>query len=223
IARGLAPRVVAIDDVPLLAHFADQIRRERHRLRGGVIGRTEAIAVAFACRQRRVEAYADDVDDPRLLPDRHALEAYVGEEAADLHVDLDIVDQLLRLAAGDVGLRLIIGDHKLKRPAVDAAGFVDAIDRHRDADQRGLAAGSPGARKRLYGADLVWPGLAESRAPRRRHQYGCAQHAGAPPDQVAAGHLAPVPELACFLVVVLIITHFGVFLRRFFFRSRTVP
>ena len=48
---------------------------------------------------------------------------------------------------------------ELDRPAVDAAVLVDAVDRHLQADQRGLAAGSAGARQRLLGADLVglWP------------------------------------------------------------------
>ena len=53
---------------------------------------------------------------------------------------------------------------ELDRPAVDAAGLVDAVDRHLQADQRGLAAGGGRARERLQRADLVGLGLAEGRA-----------------------------------------------------------
>ena len=64
-------------------------------------------------------------------------------------VDLVLDQQLLGLAAADVGLRLVVGDHDLDRPAVDAARLVDAVDRHLQADQRGLAAGRARARQRL--------------------------------------------------------------------------
>src|SRR6266446_1562998 len=194
IARRLTPRVVCEDNVPFLTHLVDEIGRERHRLRGSVIERAEGVAIAFARRQRGVEAHADHVDDPGFFPDRHAREAYVGEEAADLHVDLVLDHQLLCLAAADIGLGLIVGDQELNRAAVDAAGIINAVRGHLHADQRGLAAHGPRAGKRLYGADLVRLGLAESGSPRCRHQYGCAQHAAAPSHQAATGHLAAVPE-----------------------------
>jgi hypothetical protein len=113
-----------------------------------------------------------------------------------LHVNLVLDDELFRLTAADIGLRLIVSDQELNRPAVDAAGFIDAVGGHLHADERGLATYGSSTRKRLYGADLVRLGLAESGSPRRRRQYGCAQHAPAPSDQAATGHLAAVPELA---------------------------
>ena len=94
-------------------------------------------------------------------------------------VDLVLDHELLGLAAADVGLRLVVGDDQLDRPAVDAARLVDAVDRHLHADQRGLAAGRRRARQRLQRADLVGLGLAEGGPPRRRHQHGRAERAGA--------------------------------------------
>ena len=84
-------------------------------------------------------------------------------------VDLVFFEHLLGLAATDVRLGLVVGHDDLDRPAVDAAVLVDAVDRHLQTDQRGLAAGRAGARQRLQRADLEGLGLAESRLPRRRH------------------------------------------------------
>ena len=53
--------------------------------------------------------------------------------------------------------------------------LVDAVGRHLQADQRGLAAGRAGARQRLFGADLVRLGVTEGRLPGRRHQHGRAE------------------------------------------------
>ncbi len=96
-----------------------------------------------------------------------------------MDVDLVLDHQLLGLAAADVGLGFVVRDDELDRPAIDAARLVDAVDRHLDADQGGLAAGRAGARERLQRADLVGLGLAEGGLPRRRHQHGRAQRARA--------------------------------------------
>ena len=111
-------------------------------------------------------------------------------------VDLVLDQELLGLAAADVGLGLVVGDHDLDRPAVDAAGLVDAVDRHLQADQRGLAAGGARARQRLQRSDLVGLGLAEGRLPRRRHQHGRAERARrcAIAEHAAARDLAAIPE-----------------------------
>ena len=118
-------------------------------------------------------------------------------------VDLVLDQQLLGLAAADVGLGLVVGDHDLDRPAVDAAHLVDAVDRHLQADQGGLAAGRARARQRLQRADLVRLGLTEGRLPRRRHQHGGAERAGrcAVAQDLAAGDLAAVPEALIVSVV----------------------
>ncbi len=145
-----------------------------------------------------------------LLEHRHAGEADVGEEAADVDVDLVLDHQLLGLAAADVGLGLVVGDDELDRPAIDAARLVDAVDGHLHADQRGLAAGGGRARERLQRADLVGLGLAEGGAPRRRHQHGRAERAGAGravSDQPAARDLAAVPEFLAPILRFLIVSH----------------
>ena len=113
-------------------------------------------------------------------------------------VDLVLDQELLGLAAADVGLGLVVGDHDLDRPAVDAAGLVDAVHRHLQADQRGLAAGCARAGQRLQRSDLVGLGLAEGRLPRRRHQHGRAERACryAVSDHAAARDLAAVPKVA---------------------------
>ena len=67
-----------------------------------------------------------------------------------MDVDLVLDQKLLDLAASDVGLGFVVRHHDLDRPAVDAAGLVDAVDRHLHADQRGLAAGRARARERLH-------------------------------------------------------------------------
>ena len=112
-----------------------------------------------------------------------------------MHVDLVLDQQLLGLAAPDVRLGLVVRDDRFERPAVDAAGCVDAVDRHHQADHRGLAAERCRARKRLLRADLVRRGGAEGGAPRRRHQHHRADRAAAPADERAAGELAAVPDV----------------------------
>ena len=76
-----------------------------------------------------------------------------------MNVDIVLDQQLLDLAAGDVGLGLVVGDHDLDRPAIDAAVLVDAVDRHLQADQRGLAA-ERAARRRAAAPSrscTAWP------------------------------------------------------------------
>ena len=114
-----------------------------------------------------------------------------------MHVDLVLDQQLLDLTAPDVGLGLVVRYDQLDRPAVDAAGFVDAVDRHLHAHQRGLAAGGARARQRLLGTDLVRLGLPEGGLPRRWHQHACAERTRgcrAVSDQPSARDLAAVPE-----------------------------
>ena len=197
IARRLTPGVVGIRDVPGLAQFVDEIGRECHRLRWGVVERAEGVAAAFAGGERGVETHADHVDDLVLVEHRLAGETDVGEEAALVDVDLVLHEQLLGLAASHVGFGFVVRDNEFDWPAIDAAGLVDAIDRHLRPDQRGLAAGGGGARKRLQRTDLVRLGLAEGGLPRRRHQHACTERARgcrAVSDQPPARDLAAVPE-----------------------------
>ena len=197
VARGLAPGIVGIGDVPLLAHLVDEIRREGDRLRRRIVVGAEAIAVAFRCGERRVEADADHVDHHVLLEHRHAGETDIGEEAAHVRVDLVFDQELLDLAPPDVGLGLIVRDDQLDRPAIDATRLVDAVDRHLQAHQGGLAACGTRTRQGLLGPDLVRFGLAEGGLPWRRHQHGGAERASggrAISDQAAARHLPAVPE-----------------------------
>ena len=111
VARRLAPRVVGKGDVPLLAHLVDEIGRDRHGLRGSKLVGAEAVPVAFRGGQRGVEAHADHVDDFVFLKHRHAGEADVGQEAADVDVDIVFDQQLLGLAASDIGLGFVVRDH----------------------------------------------------------------------------------------------------------------
>jgi len=147
------------------------------------------------------------VDDLRLLEHRHAGEADVGQEAADVGVDLVLVDQLGHLAAADVGLGLVVLDEKLDRAPVDAAVGVDAVDRHLQTDHRGLAADGRGARQRLLGADLEGLLRPERGPPRGRHQHGGAERAGrrAVTDQAAARDFSGIPELI--VVVAIVVGH----------------
>ncbi len=57
-----------------------------------------------------------------------------------MNVDIVFEQQFLDLAARNVGLGLVVRDHDLDRPAVDATVLVDAVDRHLQADQRGFSA-----------------------------------------------------------------------------------
>ena len=47
VARGLAPGIVGVGDVPLLAHLVDEIGRDGHRLRRRIIVSPEAVTVAL--------------------------------------------------------------------------------------------------------------------------------------------------------------------------------
>ena len=110
VARGLAPGIVGVNEVPLLAHLVDKIGRDGHRLRRRIIESPEAVTVALGRGQRGVKAHADHVDDLVLLEHRHAGEADIGKEAANVNVDIVFDEELLGLAAADVGLRLVVGD-----------------------------------------------------------------------------------------------------------------
>src|SRR6516164_1893053 len=145
------------------------------------------------------------------------------EEAPDVHVDLVFDQQLLDLAAPDVGLGLVVRHDQLDWPTVDAAGLVDASDRHLHADQRGLAAGGASTGKRLLGTDLVGLGLAEGGLPRRRHQHGRAERAGgcrAVSDQPAARDLAAVPELLTPILRFRLVSHCVFLPGRLLWRSK---
>src|SRR5262249_48792847 len=138
-------------------------------------------------------------------------------------------------AAPDVGLGLVVRHDQLDWPTVDAAGLVDAIDRHLHADQRGLAAGGASTGKRLLGTDLVGLGLAEGGLPRRRHQHGRAERAGRGPrvgrpgapgaggavsDHPAARDLAAVPELLTPILRFRLVSHCVFLPGRLLWRSK---
>ena len=120
IARGLTPGIIGIGDMPLLAHFVDEIGRKGDGLGGGIIERAEGIAVALARGDGRVEAHTDHVDDLLLGKHRHAGETDVGKKTALVRVDLVLDHQLLRLAAPHIGLGFVVRHDELDRPAVDA-------------------------------------------------------------------------------------------------------
>src|SRR6266545_903624 len=198
ITGGLAPRIVEVRDVPLLAHLVDQVGREGDGLAGGVVEGPEHEAAALGRGDRRVETYADHPDRLVLFEDRHAGQTHVGEIPALGDVDLVLDDELLGLAAAHVGLRLVVGDHQLHRPAVDPARLVDAIGRDLRADQRRLAAGRRHAGQRLEHADLEGLRLTERRTPRRRHQHRRPQRARrrrGEPEERPAGRLAAPPHV----------------------------
>jgi hypothetical protein len=127
--------------VPFFSQVLDQMGRERDRLRRRVVVDPEAVAVTLCRGQRGVEAHADHVDNLGLLPNRHAGQADVGEEAADMGINLVLVHQLAGLAASDIGLGFIIRDDQFDRPAVYAASLVDAVHGHLHANQSRLPAG----------------------------------------------------------------------------------
>ncbi len=101
---------------------------------------TEAVTVAFRRRKRGVEAHADHVDDLCVLEHRHAGKADVRQEAANVCVDIILDQKLLGFAAGDVRFGFVVGNDDLDWPAVDAAAFIDAVDRHLQTDERGFPA-----------------------------------------------------------------------------------
>ena len=192
IAGGLAPCVVEVDEVPLLAHLVDEVRREGHRLRGGVVERPERVAAALARRDRGVQAHAHHVDELVLLVHGHAGQAHVREIAPDVRVDLVLDHQLLGAAAAHVRLGLVVADEQLDGPAVEA------VHGHLHAHQRRLAAGRRRAGERLKGADLEGLGLSEGATPPRGYGHRGAQRAGgggAEAQEAAPRGLAAVPEI----------------------------
>src|SRR5262249_41189543 len=78
IARGLAPRIICIGNVPLLRQF-DERGCERDRLRRCVVEWPEGEAAALPGGDRGVEACPDHVDHLVFFEYRHASQAYIGE------------------------------------------------------------------------------------------------------------------------------------------------
>ena len=70
-------------------------------------------------------------------------------------VDLVLDQELLGLTAADIGLRLVVSGDQVDLAAENAARCVDAVDRHLDPDEGGLAARGSDTRERLGAADLV--------------------------------------------------------------------
>ena len=193
--------------MPFLAELAHEVGGHRHRLRRSIIEGPEGVTVALAGGERGVEANANHVDDLVLAEHGLAGEAYVGEKPALVCVDIVLDHELLGLAASYVGLGFVIRHDELDRPAVDAAGLVDAIDRHLRADQSRLAASGRGSGERLERADLVRLRLAEGGLPRGRHQHGGAERARAISDEATACHLAAVPEFIAPIRCCLVVNH----------------
>src|SRR6516164_9494078 len=195
IARGLAPGVVGIGDVPLLTHVVHKVGCKRNGLRRRIIVHAETNAVALGGGQRRVEADADHVDDLGLFPNRHARETDVGQEAADVDVDITFLHHLCGLLPRYRWRTFIVDNDQFDWAAIDAARIIDAVDRHLQSDNGGLAAGGAGTRQWLFGTDPVGLGGAEGGAPRLRHQHHGADRAAAPADEPPAREPAPIPEL----------------------------
>src|ERR1700685_3432860 len=73
--------------------------------------------ICIAC----MPVWEDAKIDLGVLPDRHAGDADVGQEAADMDVDIVLLHHLGGLLAGDGRRALVVGDHQLDRTAVDAS------------------------------------------------------------------------------------------------------
>src|SRR4029453_12098339 len=161
---GLAPRVVEIGDVPFLAHLVDQVRSDGNGLGRRVVEGPEDVPAALSGCDRGVQADTDHPYGLVLLEDRHAGQADVREVAALGDVNLVLENNILRLAAPDVGRRLVVGDDQLDGASVDAARLVDPLDGHLRADQGGLPARRARAGERLAGGELVgvWRGASLS-------------------------------------------------------------
>ena len=124
-----------------------------------------------------------------------------------MDVDIVLLHHLRSLLAGNGRRAFVVGDDQLDRTAIDAAGGIDAVGRHLQADDGGLAAGGAGARERLLGADFKRLGSAEGGAPRRRHQHHGADRAAAPADQGAARNLAAIPDVFGPFLVLPLLSH----------------
>src|SRR5262249_6309278 len=145
--------------------------------------------------QRGVETDADHVDDLGLFPNRHASKTDVGQKAADMHVDIAFLHHLGGLLPRYRRRAFVVDNDQFDRAAVNAAGTVDAVDRHLQSDNYGLAAGGAGAGQRLLRADPERLGGAERGAPRLRHQHHGADRAATPTDQGSARELAAIPDV----------------------------
>ena len=106
-----------------------------------------------------------------------------------------VLDHLRGLLPGNGRRALVIHNIKLEWTAIDAAVFVDAVGRHLQSDDCGLAAGGAGAGQRLLRTDFVRLGRAERGAPRRRHQHHGADRAAAPADNASTRDFAAVPDV----------------------------
>src|SRR5262249_53305757 len=103
----LTPRVVGIDDVPSLRHL-DEGRREGDRLSGRVVEGSEGEPTTPRRRDPLVQAPADHVNDPVLLPDTHTRQADVREKYAQVGIDPVLGRKLLGLPPARVDPRLIV-------------------------------------------------------------------------------------------------------------------
>src|SRR4249920_113071 len=110
-------------------------------------------------------------------------------------IDIVFDRELLGLAPPDIGFGFVVRDDQLDPAAVDAARFVDAVDRHLHADECRLADDGGGAGQRLHRADPVWLWLSEHHPPRHRRDTGPAERRGAPREHPAARDDAPGPTL----------------------------
>src|SRR5262249_46583553 len=172
-----------------------QVRCKRNRLCRRIIVDAETDAVALGRGQRRVQANADHVDELGLFPNRHASKTDVGEEAADVNVDITFLHHLGGLLARDCGRTFIIDNDQFDWAAVDAAGIVDTVDRHLQSDNGGLATSGAGTGQWLFRTDPIGLGRAEGGAPGLRHQHHGADRAAAPADEPPARELAAIPDV----------------------------
>ena len=116
-------------------------------------------------------------------------------------VDLVFDDELLGLAAADVGLGLVVRNDQLNHAIVDAARLIDPVHGHLGANQGRFASRLGCPRQRLERTDLVGLRLPERLTPRRRDQQGSTERPGrhrpkpedAPPVWSCRSTTSPVP------------------------------
>src|ERR1700757_1621862 len=96
-----------------------------------------------------------------------------------MEVDIVLGGHLLDRTAAHIGLRLVVADDQLDRPAENSTLLVDAVDRHLHPDEGRLAAisGEPG--QRLHGTKLVGLAFAKSTSPWRRQDRRSERDASA--------------------------------------------
>ena len=134
--------------MPSLAHLGEH-RSERNRLRRRVIVNAETDAVA--CHVVNVVSRQTLIMLTMFASFQTGMQAMtdIGQEAADMNVDIIFLHHLGGLLTGDSRRAFVVGNYQFDRTAVDAAIAVDAVNRHLQADQCGLAAGGAGAGQRL--------------------------------------------------------------------------